>query len=417
VWSFNGRVVDWNRANVFTQPSATFAAVERSQIVDTRNSGLTGSTGGLKYFATLRFEDNTTKTLEVANASDRSSVGSFPNNGFGEVQVTGSEFIDGKVYNYILDGDDKISLYRIGGAPYAPVADITGTFATNAAFTGNVVPGTFAGAVSGKIISSDTVVFVQTRNTDGSGSTYTFRAVKGSIPNMGVASLTVEGQIALRNIAGIDNGGLAMMMIRAVPGTSNIPLPGDVTGNWAVSLGASRTVQVGSDQRFELQVLTSDGNVEWLRAASADNFKAYNNVSWNDSTPATVVGETNRFVAFNYETGSNGLASLTSLVATAAAATARGIDAENRVVRSGAGNTGAILTTFHSSTPFYIIDGANSRRVTAEEAAALNINNDGDAGRFVRWFNPDNNTGQRFVLVWMGGQSATLNVGTVTNAP
>jgi hypothetical protein len=432
-YMFNGKVAEIALPEVIDNTS--YAIVERSQVVQTASSSLAGA-GTLADFVRLRFEDNSTAILRLTNGASWTDKAS----GFGQVRINDTNAdgrvdadddpIDGRVFHYVLGDDDTVRLIvPAAGDRTGAVAGFTilNEDRPLSSRTGRL-PGSGATAwpttaLNGRHIVSDTVTFVQTGGNLLNG--FTFRAAVGSIPGIGAGPGDVIAQYQLMNISGFNLGGIAFLRLM---GADMVPPP---PASWAVSLGAWRIYEIGTTAHYQIRVLTSEGNVQWLSSRNTENYFAQG----QNVTP--------RFTVFNYRLNDDGFVAGMSDAwlpgktcddcegedlgcehdacidgscelctcgcdvnhIFSANTIIRRINATSNFITMHNDNT---ISSFHPSTKFYIIDGENSRALTATEAAAeiaagtLNLRpTGGTQGRQVKMMNVMDANGNGAIIINM----------------
>jgi hypothetical protein len=374
LYLFNGKIVEiWKDV---APARTTYAVVEKSQRVNTAGQSLTGA-ATFQYFVRLRLEDNSRPVLRITNVDVDATIDAIPATsvmtaGMGYVCIEGAAGeIDGRMWHYELGDNDTVRLFPISGIA-SPTTILAAGGALNSQ-SGRLTNARWNGGVHNTFIHSGSVVFVQTAaHTSDSMNGGVYRAVKGSVPAL-PATASVGGQYRLGNIPGYDNGGITAMLINL-----NAALPGDTTTQWAVSLGAVRNDLVGGENRFQLRVLTSDGEVIWLSSKGSTNafFTGGDNNVLPRGTIFNYILDGDGFIdganktKFRDEFGDDGLKNWPIRNLDDSKVHIFGVNpALNFLVMQGGANPANI--SYHSSAKFYIIDGENSKELSGEEVAAL----------------------------------------------
>jgi hypothetical protein len=370
---FNGGIIevtDWPKD---TRPDNTFAVVEDRNSVLAEGNTFLGVSNRYDHWVRVRLDNGERKVFQVRNANRANAA----------LTLFGNNPVD-RVYNYTLDGEDGIILTE----RRVPNASLT-----TGALNGNVtsIGSRFAtdwGALNGTYITADSVLFFKV--AAGNWSVHKGRNVPALRLN---APTTVDVTYILNTN---DDQFNSLYVAAFIPTTlANVDGVGDVPpASWAVALGnAYDKVNPAEDRaRRALDVMLSDGSVTTLYAE-------------DDETLDNVEGH---FNVFSY-TLDNGLVN----TAEAAAGTVNGFNFQsfNSVHATIRGiNTGmlflnhtdaGVTTPFHSSVQFFMIKGADSKKLTMAEAAALAIGNDGWNSRDVKILNVTNNNGTGIILIDM----------------
>jgi hypothetical protein len=447
VWTWAGRLV-WSEAKTAVQnrPNNVCLVIE-SQVVQTNTAF--GAAATYEYWVELLLDTNTRVTVQLqtimstgagttplspaagtakggTNTAGLTTAGWFGELDGQKISYRGSgatsvfqtaKNIDENLFSYTKVDDDTYILWDINNASYVNGDTVSAQTVNNNRFTlGTLTPGAGAvgaeaGCVDFKFILNNTATFV--KDHQGNFSVYTGQ----TLPAAAAAAGNLKG------IVNTDLGGNIQRTGTSVRAAFFVQLAGPVGQFFTPAAGGARLAYVlgylgqqfvGTTSRGEIRVLDQDGTVKTLLApngtvpAGISNAKAGEVYSYNLDTDGRIDNWT---MQANTKTAGTNSTHYNLYL--------RGVHAGAKAIDIKAGD-GRALGTFDAghrspniidnTTLFFLVDGENSKRLTAAEAEALGARQDNELSAVLRLTNA-NDASHLWILA---GNKRTFTQGDVS---